>query len=230
MGTARSALRSLLGGSTAADLASFEEVRGFVFAVAGAPELVPPSEWLPEAFGGELPEFRDEQQARSVVAELMDLYNSTVEGGSRMLRQAPRFRSKTVSNLEMDSAVSRWSQGFIRGHSWLSDIWNEYLPDEFEEEFGSLLLALSFFSSRQMAEAFNEEAGSGKPVDVAADIIRRTFRDAMVEYQALGRSIYEARLKFEQAAPEQGAKISRNAPCPCGSGRKYKRCCGAPAS
>ena len=22
-------------------------------------------------------------------------------------------------------------------------------------------------------------------------------------------------------------KISRNEPCPCGSGKKYKRCCGA---
>lgn len=22
-------------------------------------------------------------------------------------------------------------------------------------------------------------------------------------------------------------KINRNAPCPCGSGKKYKRCCGA---
>jgi preprotein translocase subunit SecA len=25
----------------------------------------------------------------------------------------------------------------------------------------------------------------------------------------------------------QGAKVGRNAPCPCGSGRKYKKCCGA---
>ena len=25
----------------------------------------------------------------------------------------------------------------------------------------------------------------------------------------------------------QGAKIGRNAPCPCGSGKKYKKCCGA---
>jgi uncharacterized protein YecA (UPF0149 family) len=22
-------------------------------------------------------------------------------------------------------------------------------------------------------------------------------------------------------------KVGRNAPCPCGSGKKYKRCCGA---
>ena len=28
-------------------------------------------------------------------------------------------------------------------------------------------------------------------------------------------------------APSGGRKIGRNAPCPCGSGRKYKRCCGA---
>ncbi|MCI9232306.1 MAG: hypothetical protein HFH96_14595, partial [Lachnospiraceae bacterium] len=24
----------------------------------------------------------------------------------------------------------------------------------------------------------------------------------------------------------QGRKIGRNEPCPCGSGRKYKNCCG----
>jgi len=24
-----------------------------------------------------------------------------------------------------------------------------------------------------------------------------------------------------------GRKIGRNEPCPCGSGKKYKRCCGA---
>jgi preprotein translocase subunit SecA len=25
-------------------------------------------------------------------------------------------------------------------------------------------------------------------------------------------------------------KVGRNNPCPCGSGKKYKKCCGAPAS
>jgi uncharacterized protein YecA (UPF0149 family) len=27
----------------------------------------------------------------------------------------------------------------------------------------------------------------------------------------------------------RGAKIGRNDPCPCGSGNKYKKCCGAKA-
>jgi hypothetical protein len=28
-------------------------------------------------------------------------------------------------------------------------------------------------------------------------------------------------------APGAGTPVSRSAPCPCGSGLKYKRCCGA---
>ena len=31
------------------------------------------------------------------------------------------------------------------------------------------------------------------------------------------------------AVPDGGSKIGRNARCPCGSGKKYKRCCGANA-
>jgi SWIM/SEC-C metal-binding protein len=27
--------------------------------------------------------------------------------------------------------------------------------------------------------------------------------------------------------PAQSEKISRNDPCPCGSGKKYKKCCGS---
>jgi preprotein translocase subunit SecA len=32
------------------------------------------------------------------------------------------------------------------------------------------------------------------------------------------------------AAGAPRGNISRNAPCPCGSGRKYKRCHGAPGA
>lgn len=32
------------------------------------------------------------------------------------------------------------------------------------------------------------------------------------------------------ARPGSGRKVGRNEPCPCGSGRKYKKCCGSPAA
>jgi preprotein translocase subunit SecA len=50
----------------------------------------------------------------------------------------------------------------------------------------------------------------------------------------MGRAIYEAVLDSERAAGERtgAAKVGRSAvarrndPCPCGSGRKFKKCCG----
>ena len=35
-----------------------------------------------------------------------------------------------------------------------------------------------------------------------------------------------ADIKPSAPQPEKQKKIGRNDPCPCGSGKKYKRCCG----
>ena len=37
----------------------------------------------------------------------------------------------------------------------------------------------------------------------------------------------EERLKAQKIQEEHGKTIGRNDPCPCGSGKKYKKCCGA---
>ena len=42
-----------------------------------------------------------------------------------------------------------------------------------------------------------------------------------------GSSPEEGGVQTVQTVRRQGEKIGRNAPCPCGSGKKYKRCCGA---
>jgi preprotein translocase subunit SecA len=33
----------------------------------------------------------------------------------------------------------------------------------------------------------------------------------------------------DESGPRTTGEVSRNAPCPCGSGKKYKRCHGGPA-
>ncbi len=56
----------------------------------------------------------------------------------------------------------------------------------------------------------------------------------MVELEARERARQEEQLALSRAAaaekqqPSQrhGDKVGRNSPCPCGSGKKYKRCCG----
>ena len=44
-----------------------------------------------------------------------------------------------------------------------------------------------------------------------------------------GMEEQEALPQFGESKPEpirKGPRIGRNAPCPCGSGKKYKHCCG----
>jgi uncharacterized protein YecA (UPF0149 family) len=54
------------------------------------------------------------------------------------------------------------------------------------------------------------------------------FPDALASHAHIGRSILEAILEHESDDKKQvvSSKIGRNEPCPCGSGKKYKKCCG----
>lgn len=42
-----------------------------------------------------------------------------------------------------------------------------------------------------------------------------------------GHWLYEGGKVGAKPPPRQVVKIGRNDPCPCGSGKKYKKCCGA---
>jgi preprotein translocase subunit SecA len=44
--------------------------------------------------------------------------------------------------------------------------------------------------------------------------------------QAASRSGGSVKQGVKQKVATGGRKIGRNAPCPCGSGKKYKHCCG----
>lgn len=50
-------------------------------------------------------------------------------------------------------------------------------------------------------------------------------RSAIAEFQAMQGSTTD-----DGAPIARTVKIGRNQPCPCGSGKKYKRCCGGPIS
>jgi len=54
----------------------------------------------------------------------------------------------------------------------------------------------------------------------------RYTRDRFQEIAATIMSRRSAQANSRQRTPSASPAIGRNAPCPCGSGRKYKRCCG----
>ena len=216
-----------------ADALPYHELQGFLFAVVSAPELVRPSEWMPIVFGDQPAEYASLEEAREVTAALMAVYNSinaTVYDSRAALPDDCQFRDHPLANLEDDAPVAQWSRGFLRGHQWLEESWEAYVPKEFDEDYASMLLALSFFASKKLAEAFCAEARHPDLAAMATTIVK-VFPDAVMQYAHLGRSIQQviAEPNSGEAPRARSAKVGRNAPCPCGSGRKYKKCCGATA-
>ena len=212
------------------DTLTYPQLAGFLFGLANGPELIPPSEWIPLVFNDQDALYETKDEANQVLQAMMALYNDCVRertGGTLSLPPGCEMRPQPMDNLTTDAPLSQWAQGFGMGYDYLAEVWNEYTPDELDEELGALLLTLSFFASLKLAEAYHQETKGKGSLEQLAQNVMEIFPDAMREYAHLGRSIYQARLEagdLEQE-PSRRAKIGRNDPCPCGSGKKFKKCC-----
>ena len=101
------------------------------------------------------------------------------------------------------------------------------LPDDLDEELGVVLMTLSFFSSRGLAEAFHQEtAAKAAFLEEFAESILGLVPDALAEYAHFGRAVLGGVRETAAPAPKRMSKAGRNDPCPCGSGKKFKKCCG----
>lgn len=63
--------------------------------------------------------------------------------------------------------------------------------------------------------------------DIKEEVFRLIYRVTVVEKQEGPKNVYENRYKEDNKRSIRiGKKIGRNDPCHCGSGKKYKQCCG----
>jgi uncharacterized protein len=208
------------------------ELYGFLFAVTSAPELIPLSEVFEFVFVDMDHVFEDLDEANRVLGWISALYNEVNDGvvsGSANLPESVVFRDDPMANFDPECPVAQWARGFVEGHNWLEESWDIDLPEEMEEELPAVLMILGLFWSRERADEYDAERDPDEAP--LADVVRSAvplFGDAMRSYASMGRAIYRARMDVEGHPPVRKDPLpGRNDPCPCGSGLKYKRCCGA---
>jgi uncharacterized protein len=213
------------------DTLTYPQLAGFLFSMANAPDMIPPSEWIPMVFNDQDARYESREEAEQVSLAMMALYNHCCQegiDGSIRLPPGCEIRPMPVDNLEATAPLRQWAQGFSMGYDYLVEIWDEYLPDEIDEEMGALLMALTFFASPRLAKTYYDEGTREISFEQLAKTVVSIFPDALREYAHLGRSIYQARLESGDLTSSSlpPPKVGRNNPCPCGSGKKFKRCCG----
>ena len=169
----------------------YHALQGFLFAVCAAPDLVVPSEWMPMIFDQREPAYADMAEARAITSAIMALHGQITAAINDQAVGLPAdcaFRTNALDNFAAEAPVSQWCQGFTMGHQWLEESW-DLLPQELDEDMGSMLLTLGFFASRELGEAFWQETQSRKSLREFADLMRDAFEEQMALYARLGRAM-----------------------------------------
>ena len=228
-----------------ADL-SLEWVDGYLTALLASRRVIAPSEWLPAILGDAFERaFSDPADVEQAMATLMGRWNvlaSQLDAASLMdepeyLRLAPLMisyddaaRAEVVAGGHMtaDEAAellntgALWAEGFGDAIEAFADDWPEPDLDTGEgrwcDDCLSRVFALMLHGDALAEHLAHTYPGESLERDQLVD-------DAVFAAQDLRLYWLEHALKplTRRVDPTPG----RNDPCPCGSGKKYKKCHGA---
>ncbi len=198
-----------------------EQLDGFFAALNAGPETVMPSEYYREVFGGEMSdacEFCSLEEANEVLGLMMRLWNTIA---------ATLFKDEVYVPflLEDEHGVAHgndWAHGFMRGMRMRHDGWAELVNDE---EHGGWRIPI------MMLHHEHDEDPEMRPEPITPekreDIIAHMAAGLVGAYRHFRahRDAYTG-TAFAPESRRTTSKVGRNDPCPCGSGKKYKKCCG----
>ncbi len=101
------------------------------------------------------------------------------------------------------------------------------ITDKLEKEIDNLPDAFKMqLKDPQVKERFMSIARRMEADGVNFKSIRQ-MKKWMKEHEAQLRAEGNPEQHHVETVVHEGPKIGRNDPCPCGSGKKYKKCCGA---
>lgn len=197
---------------------SLECVDGFLTALAAGPRKVPREEWWPRVwseFEGEEPRFETEE----LEAYLRDLIDRHYRAVTRRLETGYRIRLLIDEESDAD-AVTEWAIGFAIGTGMRPGSWdsiNRHKQGALAVASIYVLLPPEFLASEEEELELLDDPSRAKIVANLPDLVRTVY------------AFWHDQPMLPLFAPRRSEKVGRNEPCPCGSGRKYKKCCGANA-
>ena len=198
------------------DAMLLSELDGYLAGIATCPEPIEPGEWLPPIWGGlygEAAPFEDPLDsallADMVVARLAEIQRDLGRGKLQPILDIDDRNGEVLWEI--------WIEGFALAMSLRPESWAAFAADADPQTGAALTYLLSL-----AAIAANDTPLTSIEVNAVSD-------DAPGAIPGQVARLYAARARIAAPAPlpdEPPAKVGRNDPCPCGSGKKSKKCCG----
>jgi len=217
----------LMSDATSDETMLLDCLDGYLTAIAIGPVTLKPSEWLPRVWG---PTTRDEpafdtiEQAERITVLIMRQLNGII-GSLQHNPDAfePVFNTYAYPDSPQDYLDGEmWAYGFMTGINLKRPSWKGFFDEPNSQE---VLRPIYLLGADEVTT--DEEALTQTPEQ----------REKLSEQiPASVASIYRYWLPYRLAMAErtiattyqrEHPKIGRNDSCPCGSGKKFKKCCGS---
>lgn len=219
-------LDALLLSHTHDDGMLLSEFDGFCAGLVVCPKMIMPGEWLPCVWGTSTEPLKTLEDVQVITDLVMRHYNDVAQSLTPpALDYGPLYdEDKRTGEILWES----WCCGFERAMRLRPDTWEGIVENGDEETAASVNMMLALYNIAEGQSTLSKASVKSLTVD-APDLIPNLVL-TLNEWTKSGTTPtpFPASAAANQShAPFMETKVGRNAPCPCGSGRKYKRCCGA---
>lgn len=206
------------------DVMTLSELDGFVAGLLVCPAPVEPAEWLgllwKETDPGEGAAGEGAAEAAALVPEILDHFKRT----SLLLKAG---EDAYLPILYSDSRTGEvlwegWAAGFGEAMQVRMESWSAVAGT------GDLDAVLALDGLKRLVTIASMPPPAG-PADPERE---RLIEEAPDLIPGWIETLFDWRLVYRPETaqiPVRSLKVGRNEPCPCGSGKKYKKCCGSTA-
>ncbi len=190
------------------------ELDGFFTALVSGPVMIQPSRWLPVVWGDFEPTWESTENFENVISLMIRHMN----GIAATLMEQPEDFEPMFLERELEGKiypiVDEWCEGYMRGVALAADSWNAG-----GRQMSIMLTPIQAFSSE------TEWRAHDMSTDAEIEHIRNAITPNVREIHAWWLARRDDPVPSSVPAHRAEPRVGRNDPCPCGSGKKYKKCC-----
>ncbi len=203
---------------------TLDVLQGFLCAVVSGPEEIPAAAWLPEALG-EAPAYESPARKEEAEALVLKFYR-----GIAAALEAREDFDLILYGFEDDPEeldYGSWCDGYVYGSQMGERNWFE-AAGEYSEDLTDKM-EVFFLLNGLLKEDTLKHGDKWMSPKEEQEALAEAQEELPNAVGAIYRFWQSYRAKPAPARREE-SKVGRNDPCPCGSGKKYKQCCGKDAA
>ena len=203
---------------------SLSELNGYLTGILVAKSLIPPSEWLPRVWGEDGKSgFANLEDAEATIQAVMGHYNDTAalinDGGW----VEPIYEEDLNSG---ETLWEPWVDGFVRAMQLREAEWLGFANGPASDAQMAVNMLFMMQEIYEGTSDLSEKEIEGISDD-APDLIPELVAMIIAETRGIAPFRNDDTGQADVVVPFQAPRRpGRNDPCTCGSGHKYKACCG----